>query len=467
MTPKQWLGLLLLIFVLDPRSSRAQTIPLDRIDPPRSTGRLEGDLNLGMIDGDGFATLNLGMNMSIDSFGLGIWAPLRMRLIDADPQNREIAHTLRKEDWDEFSDYLKIIRYIQYGSKGDTLYCRAGGLPGATLGHASLVGRYYNNVDLDHYKMGLVLDINTNYGGIESIFNNAFLSSLIGARMYVRPWSLISTQSYLNNLAVGLTLVTDHQAPFRLEPNGTDDGYPKVLEKKAATATGIDIEFQLFQTEWATLLPYMDFNHLTGAGSGLHVGIMSKIRIISLSLDLHTRLEYRYMQSDYIPAYFNSFYEIQKYGFPFRDVEGLFGPAGREVTDQPKRRAIEHIGGDILHGYWAQLIIGVHDLIQLGVSFDDYDGPYNSNLRIFLEIPTFSILQMGVFYYRHNYEGADQAFRFDHKSLFLAECRYQINPYFHLSAQYWRIWQMNPLNGRYQPVNDWSIGLGISYPFSL
>ena len=42
-------------------------------------------------------------------------------------------------------------------------------------------------------------------------------------------------------------------------------------------------------------------------------------------LDLSLRAEYRYFAADYIPTYFDSYYEIQKFAYPFKDDLGRFG----------------------------------------------------------------------------------------------------------------------------------------------
>jgi len=201
------------------------------------------------------------------------------------------------------------------------------------------------------------------------------------------------------------------------------------------------------------------------AGTGFHIGILNVFHVpfIASSLDLSLRLEYRYFTGDYIPAYFNSFYEIQKFSYPYKNES-----TGREDTI-PKRQVLQLLGDHGLNGYYAELILNFFGYFTIGASYDDYDGPYNSNLRIFIDFSALSFIQLGCYYYRHNYEGADQALAFDDKSLFLGEARVQITSFLYLVGQYWRIWQLvqNSESGQYEyePVNDWSVGLGISYTF--
>lgn len=437
--------------------------------PADSTkGTVGGDMNFGMIDGDLFATVNLGFAMDLGKIGFGVQVPLRLRLHDADPQDQESAGVFRKEDWDEFSDYLKIIRYFRYGRKGELVHVVVGDLPGATVGHGTIVNRYHNNIDLDHYLLGVVADVNTDYGGVETVFNSVAPPTLIGVRGYVRPWSFIDTESYANNLAVGVSVVTDYAAPYELGVFEEGDKYPQVERERAATIVGGDIEFRVLDTSWLTLTPYTDLNGILDAGMGYHLGLLSVFHVPLISLDIQTRLEYRYFQGDYIPAYFNSYYEIQKFGYPFKDESGAFGGGEQSL---PKRRVLDELGGrGALNGYYAELVFSVLELFTVGASYDDYDGPYNSNLRVYLEVPALEFFQFGAYYYRHSFEGASEAFAFDDKSLFLAEARVPIGAGFHVKGQYWRVWQLDndpdsETAGEYIPVDDWSLGVGFAYSF--
>ena len=445
--------------------------------PKDSTkGMIGGDLNFGQIDEDWYTTIHLGFSMDLGKIGFGVQVPLRLRIHDADPQEASDS-VFREEDWDEWTDYLKIIRFFRFGHKGDFIYVVVGDLPGATIGHGTIVNRYYNNVDLDHYKMGLAADLNTDYGGVETLFNNGFVTNLFAFRGYIRPWSFVDKESYLNNFAVGFSVAADVSAPYTLGVVETDREYdlPPVETEDTATVMGGDIEFKLLDTSILSLTPYMDLNGIPASGGvGYHAGILSVFHIGGVSIDLQARLEYRYFTGDYIPAYFNSYYEIQKYAYPFWDNQGRV-----ELRDT-KLRVLELLPDKGLNGYYAELVFNFMDLFTIGASYDDYDGKFNSNLRIYLDVPALEVFQFGAYYYKHNFEGAGEAFTFDDKSLFLIEARYQITSFLYVVGQYWRVWQLdnnptiddengqpidNPDYGTYVPVDDWSIGLGVSYTF--
>jgi hypothetical protein len=453
-----------------------------------SMGSLSGDLNFEQLDGDSYLTLNLGLNFDLGKIGFGIQAPVRILVIDEAPENETLGNLLRKEDWDEWTDFLKIIRFFRYGRKGETIFFQLGDLPGATLGHGTIVNHYYNNTNVNHYKMGMQLDINTEYGGIETLLNNGFVSNLIATRGYFKPYALVDKDAYMNNLAIGFSIATDFFAPYCLEntsgncipdqeqspgdqkPVIDDTGSLNVSGHKAATVIGGDVEFLLLQNEVLSITPYMDLNAIVSGGVGYHAGILSVFHLPVVSIDLSTRLEYRYFTGDYIPAYFDSHYEIQKFGFPFRDTSGVFGASGTEVSNRPKRRVLEELEDKGLHGYFAEMTLDIMGLAQVGASYDDYDGLGNSNLRLYLSVPALEAFQFGAYYYRHNFEGASNAFVFDDKSMFLVEGRIPLYSFLYIVGQYWRIWQLDQETGsdaygQYVAVDDWSIGLGFSYDF--
>ncbi len=54
---------------------------------------------------------------------------------------------IRKEDWDEFSDYLDKIYYLRWGRQGDPFFARAGALNHVTLGYGILMSGYSNAIE--------------------------------------------------------------------------------------------------------------------------------------------------------------------------------------------------------------------------------------------------------------------------------------------------------------------------------
>src|SRR5690554_232776 len=144
-------------------------------------------------------------------FHAGLQVPLRLRLADRDPQQNSL---LREEDWLELSDYLRIIRRLEYGTINDPLYLRLGELGGASLGNGTLIGGYYNVITTDHYRLGLRAHLDLEKYGVELLANNLASPNLLGLRAHLRPTTFIEdVLRTLDRLQLGASLVTDLRAP--------------------------------------------------------------------------------------------------------------------------------------------------------------------------------------------------------------------------------------------------------------
>ena len=72
-------------------------------------GLVDGRLGYGLIDNDHFLSINVGTALSWGKLGIGVQVPLRFRVVDNDPENEGV---LRKEEWDEVSDWTRVLRYV-------------------------------------------------------------------------------------------------------------------------------------------------------------------------------------------------------------------------------------------------------------------------------------------------------------------------------------------------------------------
>ena len=144
------------------------------------TALLDTRLGFGGLDEDFYMSLNIGAAFQWWKLGIGVQAPLRFRVIDRAPKQDEV---FRKEDWDEPSDWTRIVRYISWGAPGDWIYGKIGVLNGVTLGNGTLVDRYYNTIDADHFQTGVQFELNMEEGGtalfLDNLFSFLFFYSLV------------------------------------------------------------------------------------------------------------------------------------------------------------------------------------------------------------------------------------------------------------------------------------------------
>ncbi len=422
-----------------------------------------GELGFGKLGEDFYLQLTPRLDLNLGKVGLGINVPLNLKVYDADPQGDELWGVVRAEDWDEFSDYLKVIRYVRFGHKhsGDLLYVRVGEIA-AELGHGTIMTRYMNNVDVDTFRLGSQLDVYTKWGGVETVVGDYGSlaggtpeSQLVGARLYVKPYAFVDPDSWLNIFAVGTTVVTDANAP-RVRGDGLDDdGNFEVARAAPLTVYGFDLEVQALNTDIIKLTPYTDLNFISNAGWGFHLGTLFTFRFpIGFELTIPVRLEYRRFRNDYIPAYFSTFYEIERYAFV---------PAGAAAP--PKAQVVADASSDGgINGYYGDLAFSFAGIVQLGAIYEDYDGA-DPNVAAFLSVPALEVVQFKAYYTRTGVQGLDDLFTLDDRSLLIAEARYEVFTFVYLVGRFSRRWVPADDGDGFASQDDWKVGLEAAFTF--
>lgn len=442
--------------------------------PPSTFG---GELGFGQIDEDFFLNLNLRLNMDWEQFGFGIQTPLRLRVIDRDPDDDDYLGVIRHEDWDQISDYFRIIRYVYVGQwdKKGPFYVRLGELTNLSIGHGTIMHRYYNTLDIDRWHLGLNAAVNVWALGAEVMLNDVTDPYVIGARAYVRPLQIALGEGYWENLHVGVSLFTDYKAPFSLQRDAegnivTDEetDVPEVAGDRSLFIGGVDVGFEVLTSDYINITPYMDFNKMGRVknGWGYHAGVLWNLHfpvaIDTLTFDLRT--EYRRVSGDYLGPYFDTVYEIERF------QRLAFGD---DANAAPKLYTLRCNSTDPdvciddpppgKNGLFFELLAGLPEFILVGGSYVDYDGGQDDGiLRLSLEVPALEFLKLSAFYYRVNVAGLSDLFKLDDKSAIVAQASIPIYYVFSLNLRYWRVWEANDMGG-YDAVNNWDATVGFSF----
>jgi len=184
---------------------------------------VSGEVDFGQLDEDAYVTprVDYGLRVWKDdprcvdpacdvAFDMLLSAPVRLRVIDAQPAD---AGVLREEDWDEPSDYARIVRHVEYGNPNGPLHARLGELGPLVIGHGSIMNSYFNVVTPDVYEAGLHLNANTRYGGLQLMLDDVLQPTVFGIRGYVRPWGQAAANPW-TRLSIGVSAVAT-SAPRR------------------------------------------------------------------------------------------------------------------------------------------------------------------------------------------------------------------------------------------------------------
>ena len=384
-------------------------------------------------------------------------APLPVRVSDRAPVDGGPA--FRQELWDEPSEYARVLPWIEYASPYDGVYFRGGELPNVRVGHRTIVDSYDNAMNSDHYQWGLHHNLNTTYGGYEAFVDNVTDPDAMALRLYARPWTFINPSSAARRLAFAATIAGDQNAPRRLAltPRGdlapSDTGDPVVELGQSTGILGWDVEIQAVAIERVSITPYTDVNTHFGVGTGWHLGSFFGFQLTD-TIVLDMRAEYRLLGRRYEPAYIGRTYEIERL---------VYLPVANETLAVPKLDFVSRQQSRRRNGYYAELGFNFAELVFISGGWENQTGANNNAAWAQLRVPALSIVQFGAYYVNTRFEGAAGLFDLEN-ALAVAEARVSPLPWLYLDGQVRRRWEVSD-GGDYSPVNDWSVGAGVSFGF--
>lgn len=287
-----------LLIALAPAAATAQQ-PRPGTPVPNSASAPASSFAVGLgmttIDGQNYYLFNASPEFNFGQFGLGLDLNLRF---DAD------SGKLYKEDWRNGRDAFKAIRYISWGSKegGSRFYVRGGELSRTTLGFGQIMYLYNNSPSYDARKRGAEMALDLGAFGVEAVYADFARPGVTAGRAYVRPLSAMSLP-IVSRLEVGASVAADLTKDAGMF--GTQDyGTPTVY--------GADIGLPIIANPLARFTIYGDMAKIRDAGSGQAVGAQLAFNGLGL-VHLSTRMEQRFIGDQYMPSFFNSMYEIQRY----------------------------------------------------------------------------------------------------------------------------------------------------------
>lgn len=242
--------------------------------PKSDSSKFAGGAVIGSvtIDGKTYQQFALRADVPIGKFGFGVDLQL---LFDEKGQ-------IRKEDWDQWQDYMDKIYYIRYGKKNDPFYIRIGGLDYTYIGYANIVNGYSNMVQYPSRKryggeLSFYIPSEKLGGkprlGAELFFNDVkevIVESpvkpaiVFGSRVYYRP---------IRHFELGVSLAGDLNE-YNAFQDKDGDGVPDAIDLYSSNKNWATEMDKITVGEWNHLLndPYWGatradaYNKLVGLG---------------------------------------------------------------------------------------------------------------------------------------------------------------------------------------------------------
>ena len=406
---------------------------------------------------------------------------------------------LRPHDYDKPSDYARVLRFFTVGRKEDNFYLNISQLFAASIGHGAIVRRYSGNIDHNITRVGAQLDAYWRWGGFEAFVGDVVQPQhFVAGLAFLKPLGFLTGDlgTTLGQTSLGISSAADFQAPYTLNripilnyPVVRDDGEPDVRETRRAQLVGVDLETKLLKTEGADIKPFFDYSRLLdidtpsglGArgqgGGGATLGALGRFNAGEVKLHaFRVVVEGRYFDGNYLPGYFDTFYEVQKYQF-------ITGKA--DTAYEPKLRTL--LARDPAHkrgGYYAEVAYQYNGGLALMAAFEQsfhLAGPDDicpgcpaaakavgaRNLTLHIEYPAYSWLQFFGSFYRRGFDGGtiDTTNPLGDNTLIYAAARLHILPILFLNARLYRSWQVDPVLGEMRNVYGGDVDLEIGYEF--
>lgn len=387
--------------------------------PSTNPNELTGSLGPTWIDNAPYYAIRLRPEFEINKIGVGLDLNLEF---DASGQ-------LRKENFNEVSDYVSIIRYVRYGNEVDPFFIRLGALDYATLGHGSIINQYNNSPSFDTRKTGMQMNLNFDKFGFQTLYGNFGQAGVAGVRGYVHPLQFTSQTDIpvVSNIEVGATYATDFDKYARVTAFDPLTGVP-TADDGALSIYGFDIGFPILRNGMTSIDLYADYSKIVDFGSGTAVGGMFHFDLSSL-VKVQSKLERRFNGDHYIAGYFNTLYETERYN---------------TTTGVSKSAALSAMTGD-LNGYYGDLLVQVAGTFNIIGSFQKLDKVSNSGiLHLTTDImPTGAPYIARAGYDKVEIEDFTDLFTTDDRSYLYAEVGYKPLPYLITSMRY--SWTFTPI----------------------
>jgi len=369
-----------------------------------------------------FAHIDPVLDLNFHDIGLklGFSAPLNFLAADTDETLddafKEVG-AFRSGDWDEFGDFLQVIRYATYGGKEQPFFLSLTQLDSVSIGHGTVVRRYVSNLDVNRHRLGGQFDAYNEYGGFELYANDLVGPNVIGTLAFMKPGRLISEDRPLGRLSVGAHYTADLGAPVSLQCSelttypcemATRMGYfavkgthPHVTSNEGVQFVGVDVEFKPVRTASVDLKPYLDYTQMLGYGAGMTLGLLGRFNLgLKRNSALRLRLEGRSYDAQYLPAYFDILYEVDRYV--------SLASVNADKNARTKLAYVKSLAGeDRRLGYYLEATYALRGWFALTGAWEQANADASKSVLLHLELPASKWFTLFFTYVKRNFSTFD------------------------------------------------------------
>lgn len=200
---------------------------------------------------------------------------------------------------------------------------------------------------------------------------------------------------------------------------------------------------------------YFDWAKIGGFGSGVAFGVEANLRVIAGVAEVSAKLERRLLGKEFLPSYFNAFYEIERYQI-----------AGGDTLRKEQRLAKIQDG---TKGVFGELVGYILNTFRIVGNFQRLDQTKNSGI---LHLAADSGDKIPVIALQANYdkmgiETLNDAFTLDDRSIARIGLGYKVKPYLMLFMDYIHTFKYDETQHKYKAQKRYSPRVAFVYNFGL
>ncbi len=385
-----------------------------RIEIVPDGSRVGVQLGYQYLDGIDYLRVTPALDLRSEKYQLGLAAPLRLELCAGSKPMENCFQSgsiklapydhrwrLRNRDYAELADYAKVIRYFTVGKVGDAFRLDVTQLDPTTLGHGGLMRGYFPSGNLDLPRVSAEVDLQASFGGVTAFANDVARPDILAGRAFASPLELVSSGALARAFTVGATWVSDRHAPTGARAGQSLIGAETPAagyDQRAVTGMGADAEVQLVKTAIWEVRPYAALDRLQGAGSGTSAGVLAQASLFTgskMAQKLRLVAEARSFDADYLPGYFDTFYEVEKYQYG----------ASANGTPPTKWQAVSTRTGPRRQGAYLEATYTLGQALVLAGGLEYANQPWTRNVYLHAELAAGQFLRLFGTLYRRGFEG--------------------------------------------------------------
>ncbi len=388
---------------------------------PEEEGPFNLGAGLGSVTIDGVIYNQLALRPEIKFGKLGVGLDLVMYI---DPQGN-----IRKDEWDEPTDFFDKILYVSWGAKGDPFFVRYGTLENMTLGYGGLIYGYSNTMEFPEVRrIGLNGGMKFGKFGTELFVANfkdfGRGGGLLGGRITFNP---------IEKLTLGANIVTDinqysglkdfdedgvpdllddfpEEGDYavdtdgdgiadEIDPDRDGDGYTDnsqdssivnndpdgtvlkpdpfdidEVDARRVLGFSVDAGYPVFSSKMFSINLYAEGNVLQFADDKSGIGLVPFGANATLFKFINLSFEYRMDSDYYAPRFFDQAYDLDRVAISLNADSSL------SVTTKDQNLDISE-GQRV--GYYGAASLGLFNLVSASASYTDMSSDEGDTLRSF------------------------------------------------------------------------------------